>query len=72
MGDGNQTTYRLGRISWKKLGISANEKRSRILKENYRNPLAGHFLGVDLPPLLPSEIGLLYRKNPRDGLIEGP
>lgn len=37
VGDGNQTTYRLGRVSWKSLGIDAVRGRSRILKRNYRN-----------------------------------
>lgn len=129
VGDGNQSTYRLGRISWRNLGISA-AGRSKILKENYRNNrpiqavassfsanggtsdeiastaceptsarrdssilpvlfgrasraeeidaiestvralLAGDFLGNRLPPLRPSEIGILYRKNLKNGLIE--
>jgi hypothetical protein len=38
VGDGNQTTYRLGRISWKSLGVNAvGRGRSTILKQNYRN-----------------------------------
>lgn len=36
VGDRNQTNYRLGRISWKDLGIEA-KGRSRILRRNYRN-----------------------------------
>ena len=36
VGDRNQTNYKLGRISWKALGIEA-KGRSRILRRNYRN-----------------------------------
>jgi len=129
VGDGNQTTYRLGRISWKSLGIDA-VGRSTIWKHNYRNTrpiqmaavsfsensgtsdevaaiaceptsawrdspilpvlfgrssrneelsaihdivqglLKGRFPGEACAPLQPSEIGLLYRRNPGGGLLE--
>jgi hypothetical protein len=130
VGDGNQTTYRLGRISWKSLGIDATRGRATISKHNYRNtrpiqaaavsfsensgtsdeiaataceptsawrdsPIApvlfgrasrgeeldaiqaivhgmleGRFPGNDCPALQPSEIGVLYRRNPGGGLLE--
>lgn len=130
VGDGNQTTYKLGRISWKSLGIDATRGRATIWKHNYRNSrpiqaaaasfsensgtsdevaaiaceptsawrdspilpilfgrasrseeldaiqaivqgmLQGRLPGNDCPPLQPSEIGVLYRRNPGGGLLE--
>jgi hypothetical protein len=39
VGDRNQTSYPRGRVSWSRLGISA-QGRSRILRSNYRNTRA--------------------------------
>lgn len=131
VGDGNQATYRRGRVSWKSIGISARG-RTKYLSQNYRNSraivaaaapfagerheheeegeedgigaaacdpsrarrdtrvrpllisrdrrldefrdvaavvedlLAGRFAGARIPPLQPSEIGILYRRVERD------
>jgi superfamily I DNA/RNA helicase len=125
VGDGSQTAYRRGRVSWRSIGISA-QGRTKYLTQNYRNSkaimlaaapfaddvreedgigsaacdpanarretlqrpllihgpsrleefrevaavvkglLSGTFAGWRVPPLTPSDIGILYRRADGD------